>query len=125
MLSPTERTCLRASFSHKLGYWLAMVHPTQLEEAAREVDSLFWDVLEEACASRLPREEGLVPCQCCPQHGMRGLYPAILGLHNNSYQSLTHQLPIKLGGLGLRSQESLIPYAYYGAVDMSLPHFPA
>ena len=34
-------TCLRTSFSLKLEYWLAMVHPSQVEEAAREVDSMF------------------------------------------------------------------------------------
>ena len=118
-------TCLRSSISHKMEYWLAMVHPSQMEDAAREVDSLYWEVLEEVCGSHLPREEGPVSCQCCPQHGVTGLDPGIPGLPNISYQSLTAQLPIKLGGLGLRSQVSLIPYAYYGAIEMSLPHFQA
>ena len=102
-----------------------MVHPSQMEDAVREVDSLYWEVLEEVCSSHLPREEGLVTCQCCPQHGVTGLNPGIPGLPNISYQSLTAQLPIKLGGRGLRSQVSLIPYAYYGAIEMSLPHFQA
>ena len=117
-------TCLRSSFSHKLEYWLAMVHPSQMEEAAREVDSIFWNILEEVCCSHLPREEGPVRCQCCPQHGVDGFNPGIPGLRCNTFQSLITQLPIKLGGLGIRSQELLIPYAYYGALEMSLPYFP-
>ena len=68
-------------------------------------------------------EEGPVTCQCCPQHGVSGLDPTIPGMPN-IYQSLTDQLPVKLGELGLRSHASLIPYAYYGEIKMSLPHFP-
>ena len=59
-------TWLRTSFSHKLEYWLAMVHPSQMTDAAMEVDQLFWNIVEEVCGSHLPREEGLITCQWCP-----------------------------------------------------------
>ena len=114
-------TCLRASFTHKLEYWLGMLHPSQVEEAARKVDSLFWGVLQVISGSHLPREEGPVTCQCCPT--VEGLRAAIPGLSNTTYQELTVQLPIKKGGFGLRSQEFLVPYAYYGTLEQSVPHY--
>ena len=41
-----ENTCLRASLSHKLEYWLGLLYPSQAEEAAREVDQLYREVME-------------------------------------------------------------------------------
>ena len=87
-------TCLRTSFSHKLEYWLAMVHPSQMTDAAMEVNQLFWNIVEEECWSHLPREEGLITCQCCPMHGVRGHSHGIPGIQQQSFQSLTVQLPI-------------------------------
>ena len=40
-------TCLRASLSHKLEYWLGLLYPSQAEEAAREVDQLYREVMEK------------------------------------------------------------------------------
>jgi hypothetical protein len=54
-------TCLRASFSHKLNYWLALMSPTLVKDACR-VDELFWGVLEEVTGSHLPEGAGNHSC---------------------------------------------------------------
>ena len=49
--------------------------------------------------------------------------PGINSLQGRSFQRwLVHQ-PVKLGGLGLRSQVETSVAAFIGGVDMSLPHF--
>ena len=74
-----------------------------------EVDLLFWNIVEEVCGPHLPREEGLITCQCCHMHKVMGHSLRIPGIQQHSF--LTVQLPIKLSGLGIRSQVVLIPYA--------------
>ena len=90
-------------------------------EAARQVDSLYWGVMETICGSHLPRVGGPMACTCCPM--VRGMCPDIPGLQGSSFQSLTLGLPIKLGSFGLRSQASLSSYAFYGALEQTIPHF--
>ena len=53
---------------------------------------------------------------------VEGLQLAIPGLPASSFQALITRLPIKHGGFGLRSQVDTIPYAYYGALEQSIPH---
>ena len=113
-------TILRSSFAHKLEYWLAMLHPSQVKKAAREVDKIFHSVLEKVTGSHLPQQPGALTCPCCPT--VEGLNLDIPGLPT-TFQQLTASLPLKLGGLGLRSQEILSPYAYYGGLEQSLPYF--
>ena len=49
--------------------------------------------------------------------------PAVNSLQGRSFQQwLVHQ-PVKLGGLGLRSQADTSAAAFIGGVEMSLPHF--
>ena len=85
------------------------------------MDELYWGVMETICGSHLPREGGSLTCRCCSM--VEGLCPDIPGLANYTFQSLKLQLPIKKGGFGLRSQAMLIPYAYYGALEQTIPHF--
>ena len=51
---------------------------------------------------------------------MRG---EVEGLQGTSFQSLLTTLPIKLGGLGLRSQVQLSPAAWVGGLEQALPSF--
>ena len=47
-------TVLRSSIQHQFGYWLMLVHPSLIQEAARKVDSIMWQVVEallDACPS--------------------------------------------------------------------------
>ena len=78
-------TCLRASFSHRLEYWLGLLHPSQVEEAARELDALYLEVLENICGSHLPKMGGSLTCRCCPM--VEGLQLAIPGLPASSFQA--------------------------------------
>ena len=49
--------------------------------------------------------------------------PGMTSLQGRSFQQwLVHQ-PVKLGGLGLRSQADTSAAAFIGGVEMSLPHF--
>ena len=76
--------------------------------------------MERITGSHLPRRAGPLTCACCPTAA--GLDPGIPGLSITT-QQLTTSLPLKLGGFGLRIQEFLSPYAYYGGVEQSVPHF--
>ena len=115
-------TVLRASFSHKLEYWLGLLYPSQVEEAATEMDSLCLGLLEHVCGSHLPSAPGSLSCPCC--NTVEGVSPGIPGLpQHTTFQSLIKELPIKLGGMGLRSQRFLSTYAYYGTLEQAIPHF--
>ena len=49
--------------------------------------------------------------------------PGMISLQGRSFQQwLVHQ-PVKMGGLGLRSQSETSAAAFIGGVEMSLPHF--
>ena len=114
-------TGLRASLTHKLEYWLGLLYPSQVEEAAREVDKLFREVMERVVGSHLPHQPGLLTCACCTT--VEGLEVHIPGLEEHTFQSLILQLPLRHGGLGVRSQLFTSPLAYYGALEQSVPHF--
>ena len=111
---------LHSSFAHKLEYWLTLVHPSLIEDAARNVDSLLHSVLEKVAGSHLPQQSGYLTCACCSM--VEGFDPGIPGFPT-TYQHLTTTLPLKLGGFGMRSQLFLSPFAYYGGVEQSLPYF--
>lgn len=38
--------------------WLGLLHPSQVQEAASQVDDLHWVVMEHICGSHLPRGAG-------------------------------------------------------------------
>ena len=102
-----------ASFSHQLEYWLSMLYPSQSRWPAEEMDSLCHQLLEKVCGSHLPETPGRLSCSCCST--VEGLGLAIPGMPvNTPFQSLTIGLTNKQGGMGLRFQEFLIPYAFYG-----------
>ena len=58
-------TCLRASLSHKLEYWLGLLYPSQVEETAKAVDKLILEVMERVTGSHIPRQPGFLTCECC------------------------------------------------------------
>lgn len=49
--------------------------------------------------------------------------PEVGWLEGRSYQQITTSLPIKSGGIGLRSQLDLSPEAWLGALEQALPFF--
>ena len=53
-------TILRGSLKYQFEYWLGLVYPSLIREAARGVDRILLEVLEEVVGQHIPlREEGL------------------------------------------------------------------
>ena len=109
-------TVLRSSILAQFEYWLMLVHPSQVEAAARRVDKVIWGVLEKVAGFAIPQEAAGLGWDHC-------LDIPVTGLRGRSFQSWVAGLPIRLGGLGLRSQEELSPLAYIGALEQSIPYF--
>ena len=106
---------LRSSISQKLDYWLTLVYPSLVQEAAIRMDKLELKVLEQLLGSHIPLEgEGLawdLPIKV-----------PIESLDGRSFQQFVVRQPIKMGGLGLRSNEETSPVAFIGGLEQSLPH---
>ena len=106
---------LRLSLQQQFGYWLSLVHPTQVAAAADRVDTILRGVLEEVAGFTIPQGGGhSYTCAMGPEVGW---------LEGRSVQQITSSLPIKSGGLGLRSQLDLSPAAWVGALEQALPYF--
>ena len=106
---------LRLSLQQQFGYWLSLVHPTQVAAAADRVDTILLGVLEEVAGFDIPQGGGhSFTCAMGPEVGW---------LEGRSFQQITSSLPIKSGGLGLRSQLDLSPAAWVGALEQALPFF--
>ena len=74
------------------------------------------NVLDKLLGTSIPMEgEGLG--WDCP------LYVPIDGLQTRSFQQWVIRQPVKMGGLGLKSQVELSPAAFIGGVEQALPHF--
>ena len=106
---------LRLSLQQQFGYWLSLVHPTQVAAAAGKVDTILLGVLESVAGFSIPQEGG--------QSFTCAMGPEVGWLEGRSFQQLTCSLPIKSGGLGLRSQLDLSPAAWVGALEQALPFF--
>ena len=106
-------TILHCSLAQKLDYHLSLCYPSDIAEAAKELDSVLWDLLEYATGLHIPRcDEGLgVECMLDLPYGMLG----------RSFQELLVRQPVKLGGLGLRSMVETSYVAFVGGVEMALP----
>ena len=85
------------------------------------MDKIYREVVEKVVGSHLPHQPGLLTCPCC--YTVEGLDVNIPGLEGHTYQSLTLQLTLKFGGMGVRSQLFVSTFAFYGAIEQSLPHF--
>ena len=96
----------------QFGYWLSLVHPTQVARAAARVDTIPQEVLEEVGGFTIPQEGGNLD-YTCPM----GL--EVAWLRGRSFQAISSTLPIKSGGLGIRSQVDLSPAAWLGALEHS------
>ena len=107
---------LRLSIQQQFGYWISLVHPSQVAAAAERVDSILHQVLESVAGFSIP-EWGEGKAYTCP------LGPEVGWLEGRSFQSVLMGLPIKSGGLGIRSQLDLSPAAWYGALEQSVPFF--
>lgn len=95
-------TVLRLSLSQQLDYWLQLCYPTHVKAAAERMDQVLWEVLELAASSKIPRSAEGRHWECMLN---------VPGLQSRSYQDWVTRQPVRLGGMGLRSQADLSPAA--------------
>ena len=108
-------TIARSSTAMKLDYHLSLCYPTDMEVAAREMDSLLWFMLQKAAGFSIPRVDEGRGLECCPN-------PPVARLRGRSYQELMVRTPVRLGGMGYRSLVETSLAAYIGGVEQALPH---
>ena len=108
---------LKCSLAQKLDWHLSLSYPTDIIEAAIEMDSILWDLLQHATKLHIPRVEEGLGVECVLQ------VPGVVSLEGRSFQRWLVNQPVKQGGLGLRSLAETSPAAFIGGVEMSLPHF--
>ena len=106
---------LRLSLQQQFSYWISLVHPTQVAAAADRVDTILTGVLETVSGFHMPQGGGQP--YTCP------MGPEVGWLEGRSYQQIISTLPIKSGGMGLRSQLDLSQAAWVGALEQALPFF--
>ena len=110
------RTVVRSSTIMKLDYHLALCYPYDMKEATMEMDRLLKTMLECASGFSIPRLDEGRGVKCCPQ-------TTVTRLQGRSYQDWILRMPVRLGGMGLRSMVEVSLAAYVGGVEQSLPHF--
>ena len=93
-----------------------LVHPSLTAAAARKMDDVVWSVLDNLVGYHIPLENEDLGWDYEVQ-------VPIEALSNKTFQSWVSQLPIKLGGLGLRSQVALAPVAYLACLEQTVPFF--
>ena len=103
-------TIARASTAMKLDYHLALCYPTDMEEASRQMDDILWSMVEKAAGVSIPRVEEGRGVECCP------LLP-VDRLQYRSYQDWMMRMPVRLGGMGLRSVADTSLAAFIGGVE--------
>ena len=106
---------LRLSLQQQFGYWLSLVHPTQVAAAADRVDTILQEVLEEVAGFFIPQGGGR--SYTC------AMGSEVAWLEGREFQRITSSLPIKSGGLGLWSQLEQSPAAWVGSLEQALPCF--
>ena len=107
---------LRSSTSQKLDYWLTLVYPSLMRKAAEKMDSLVLRVLQKIVGSEIPMKDG-------ENDWNKSINFPIDSLSGKSFQNWVLRLPIRLGGLGIRSCVETSPAAFIGGIEQALPHF--
>ena len=109
-------TILRSSTAMKLDYHLSLCYPSDMLQAAKEMDNLLWLMLERASGLNIPRLEEGRGVECCPA-------PPVRRIHDKSYQDWITRTPVRLGGMGMRSMVETSILAFIGGVEQALPNF--
>ena len=60
-------TVARASTLMKLDYHISLCYPSDMEEAAKEMDILLWRMMEKATNLKIPKVEEGRGVECCLQ----------------------------------------------------------
>ena len=80
------------------------------------MDNLLYNMLEGATDLDIPRLDMGRGVECCPQL-------PVTRQQGKSYQDWMVRLPIRLGGMGMRSMVDISLAAFIGSVEQALPHF--
>ena len=107
---------LVSSTCQKLDYWLTLVYPSQMKEAASRMDKLVLRVVQKILGSEIPLRGG-------QEDWNTSINDPIESLKDRSFQEWVLRLPVRLGGLGIRSTLETRHAAFIGGVEQALPHF--
>ena len=77
----------------KLDYHLAMCFPSDVAEAAREMDKLLYKMVESSADLSIPRVNEGRGVECC-------LQIPVTRHQGRSYQDHLVRMPVRLGGMG-------------------------
>ena len=99
-----------------LDYHMALCYPTDMAEAAKEMDRLLFTMLECSSSQSIPKIDEGRGVECCMQI-------PVTRHQGRSYQDHMVRLPVRLGGMGLRSMTDVSLVAFLGSVEQALPHF--
>ena len=91
------------------------VYPSLVENAAKKMDSLQSGVLERLLGLSIPMEESGLSYDC-------PISVPVDRLHGRSFQHYVVRQPVKMGGLGLRSNAETCLPAFIGGLELALPH---
>ena len=83
---------LKCSLSQKLDWHLSLCYPSDISDAAAELDSVLWDLLEHATKLHIPKGEEGLGVECILQA------PGIAFLQGRSFQNILIRQPVKQGG---------------------------
>ena len=106
---------LRSCIAHKLDYWLTLVYPSIVKEAAEKMDCLQSHVLEKLLGLAIPLKDNGMDYEC-------PLSVPVASLANYSFQRMVIQQPVKFGGSGIRSNAETCLPAFVGGLELALPH---
>ena len=109
-------TLARSSTATKLDFHMSLCYPSDMEEAAKEMDRVLGTMLHSAVGFHIPMQEEGLGVEHCPK-------PEVSRLKDKSYQNWMIRTPVRLGGMGLRSIEETRLAAYIGGVEQAVPHF--
>ena len=109
-------TIARSSTAMKLDYHLSLCYPSDMAEAAKEMDDLLLSMVENATKLSIPMVDLGQGVEHCP-------LPEVERLQGKSYQNWMMRQPVRLGGMGLRSLAETSLAAFIGGVEQSVPHF--
>ena len=107
---------LRSSLSHKFDYWLTLCYPSQVKSAAERMDTLQNRILDSLAGTH-------IPMQALNNEWAISLPVPDINLQLRSYQQWVIRQPVKMGGLGIRSNVETRLAAYIGGLEQALPHF--
>ena len=107
---------LRSSFAQKLDYWLTLVYPSLVRRAAERMDKLELMVVQSLLGIPIPMGQDELDWNMV-------INVPVDNISGRSFQNWVLRLPVRLGGMGLRSNVETSPAAFIGGLEQSLPHF--